>query len=161
LLSARRCFQDWCSFWPVFFRKILGFFFLGNISNLSIVSLILLAHRHVRESDHPNSQIPNEPTFEEEANGIIRTNSTKQLQIVDVIHHGRPNVPKSELAERLSKMYKTDAANCVLFGFRTAFGGGKSTGFALIYDDQSALKEFEPKYRLVRVRSLSSSLIDC
>eukprot|EP01127_Copromyxa_protea_P002899 TRINITY_DN1281_c0_g1_i1.p2 TRINITY_DN1281_c0_g1~~TRINITY_DN1281_c0_g1_i1.p2 ORF type:complete len:129 (+),score=42.42 TRINITY_DN1281_c0_g1_i1:78-464(+) len=74
----------------------------------------------------------------------------RRQMVVDVIHHGRPNVPKSELAERLSKMYKTDAANCVLFGFRTVFGGGKSTGFALIYDDQSSLKEFEPKYRLVR-----------
>ena len=31
------------------------------------------------------------------------------------------------------------------------FGGGKSTGFGLIYDDLKAAKQFEPKYRLVRV----------
>lgn len=33
------------------------------------------------------------------------------------------------------------------------FGGGKSTGFGLIYDDVKAAKQFEPKYRLIRVSS--------
>jgi hypothetical protein len=36
---------------------------------------------------------------------------------------------------------------------RPQFGGGKSTGFGLIYDDVKAAKQFEPKYRLIRVRS--------
>jgi small subunit ribosomal protein S24e len=34
---------------------------------------------------------------------------------------------------------------------RTQYGGGKSTGFALIYDSVEAMKKFEPYYRLVRV----------
>ena len=38
-----------------------------------------------------------------------------------------------------------------VFGFRTQYGGGKSTGFALIYDSHEALKKFEPHYRLVRI----------
>jgi hypothetical protein len=38
-----------------------------------------------------------------------------------------------------------------LFGFRTAFGGGKSTGFCLIYDNLEAAKKYEPKHRLARV----------
>jgi hypothetical protein len=38
-----------------------------------------------------------------------------------------------------------------VFGFRTQYGGGKSTGFALVYDSAEALKKFEPHYRLVRV----------
>ena len=38
----------------------------------------------------------------------------------------------------------------VLFGFRTQFGGGRSTGFGLIYDSVDAMKKFEPKHRLVR-----------
>jgi Ribosomal protein S24e len=46
----------------------------------------------------------------------------------------------------------------VSFGFRTHFGGGRSTGFALIYDDEASQKKFEPKHRLVRVRLLSLSL---
>ena len=33
------------------------------------------------------------------------------------------------------------------------FGGGKSTGFGLIYDTVDAAKKFEPKYRLIRVCS--------
>jgi ribosomal protein S24E len=37
-----------------------------------------------------------------------------------------------------------------VFGFKTHFGGGKSTGFALIYDSAEAMKKFEPRYRLVR-----------
>lgn len=39
----------------------------------------------------------------------------------------------------------------MVFGFRTQYGGGKSTGFALIYDSHEALKKFEPHYRLVRI----------
>ena len=39
----------------------------------------------------------------------------------------------------------------VCFGFRTAYGGSKSCGFALIYDTLDFLKKNEPKYRLKRV----------
>ena len=41
------------------------------------------------------------------------------------------------------------AETTFLFGFRTAFGGGKTTGFALIYDSVEDAKKFEPKHRLV------------
>lgn len=34
---------------------------------------------------------------------------------------------------------------------QTKFGGGRSTGFGLIYDDEASQKQFEPKHRLVRV----------
>ena len=49
--------------------------------------------------------------------------------IVDVIHPGRANVPKKELQEAIAGMYKGDAKLTLVFGFRTKFGGGKSTGF--------------------------------
>ena len=50
-------------------------------------------------------------------------------------------------------MYKVSEANRIItFGFRTDFGGGKSTGFALIYDSIEDAKKYEPKYRLARVR---------
>lgn len=74
--------------------------------------------------------------------------------IVDIIHPGRANVPKKELQEVVGGMYKTDSKLVVLFGFRTKFGGGKSTGFCLIYDTAEAMKKFEPKYRLVRMGEL-------
>ncbi|KAJ8522528.1 hypothetical protein ONZ45_g892 [Pleurotus djamor] len=70
--------------------------------------------------------------------------------VLDVLHPSRPNVSRDELAEKLAGMYKTDKARVVTFGFRTQFGGGRSTGFALIYDDEASQKKFEPRYRLVR-----------
>jgi len=70
--------------------------------------------------------------------------------VIDVLHPGRPNVPRSELAEKLAALYKTDKARVVTFGFKTQFGGGRSSGFALIYDDEGSQKKFEPRYRLVR-----------
>ena len=39
-----------------------------------------------------------------------------------------------------------------VYGFHHQFGGGKSSGFALIYDDAASAKHFEPKHRLARVR---------
>ena len=73
------------------------------------------------------------------------------FQIVDVLHPGRANVPKAELRKILAEMYKTTDDVIVCFGFRTAFGGGKSSGFALIYDSVDFLKKNEPKYRQARV----------
>jgi len=70
--------------------------------------------------------------------------------IVDVIHPGRANVPKKELQEVVGGMYKADPNLTVLFGFRTKFGGGKSTAFCLIYDNEEAIRKFEPKHRLIR-----------
>jgi small subunit ribosomal protein S24e len=70
--------------------------------------------------------------------------------VVDVLHPGRPNVSKAEIKDKLASMYNVRDANQVfVFGFRTNFGGGKSTGFGLIYDDLKAAQKFEPKYRCV------------
>ena len=71
--------------------------------------------------------------------------------VVDVLHPSRANVSKNELRDKIATMYKAPKEQVIVFGFRTQFGGGKSTGFALVYDSKEALK-FEPRYRLVRVR---------
>ena len=70
--------------------------------------------------------------------------------IVDIIHPGRASVPKSELQEVVGGMHKADAKLTTLFGFRTKFGGGKSTGFCLIYNDAKSMVKFEPKHRLIK-----------
>nr|ACG33565.1 40S ribosomal protein S24 [Zea mays] len=71
--------------------------------------------------------------------------------VLEVIHPGRANVSKAELKERLAKMYEVKDPNTIfVFKFRTHFGGGKSTGFGLIYDNLESAKKFEPKYRLIR-----------
>jgi small subunit ribosomal protein S24e len=78
--------------------------------------------------------------------------------VLDVLHPNRANVSRAELSEKLAAMYKADAARVVCFGFKTVFGGGRSTGFALIYDDEASQKKFEPRHRLVRVRPPRPSL---
>jgi small subunit ribosomal protein S24e len=45
------------------------------------------------------------------------------VQVTDVLHPGRPNVPKAELKEKLAKMYDVRDPNCIfVFGFRTQVG---------------------------------------
>ncbi|MCJ1409025.1 hypothetical protein MMC19_003102 [Ptychographa xylographoides] len=75
----------------------------------------------------------------------------RKQMVVDVLHPNRANVSKDELRSKLSELYKASKDQVSVFGFRTQFGGGKSTGFALIYDSPEAMKKFEPHYRLVRV----------
>ena len=78
--------------------------------------------------------------------------------MVDVIHPSRATPSKTEIREKLAKMYKTTPDVIFAFGFRTNFGGGKSTGFALVYDSLDYAKKFEPKYRLARVSTASFRL---
>jgi len=70
--------------------------------------------------------------------------------VVDVVHPGRANVSKTEVKTKLAELYKTNEDVIFTFGYRTQFGGGKSTGFACIYDSMDQAKKFEPKYRLQR-----------
>ncbi|OBZ79311.1 40S ribosomal protein S24-B [Grifola frondosa] len=76
--------------------------------------------------------------------------------IVDVLHPSRANVSKAELSEKLAAIYKADKARVITFGFKTHFGGGRSTGFALIYDDEASQRKFEPKYRLIRAGMMTA-----
>merc|ERR1712233_307734 len=74
----------------------------------------------------------------------------RRQMVVDVLHPGKATVSKADVREKLAKMYSCTADRCFTFGFKTQFGGGKSTGFALIYDTMDFAKKFEPKYRLLR-----------
>ncbi|KAH7110564.1 ribosomal protein L23/L15e core domain-containing protein [Dendryphion nanum] len=74
----------------------------------------------------------------------------RRQMVIDVLHPNRANVSKDELRGKLAELYKAKKDDISVFGFRTQFGGGKSTGFALIYESAEAMKKFEPHYRLVR-----------
>merc|ERR1711909_120763 len=74
----------------------------------------------------------------------------RRQMVVDVLHPNKATVAKTEIREKLAKMYKCTADRVFAFGFKTNFGGGKTTGFALIYDTLDFAKKFEPKYRLGR-----------
>uniref|UniRef100_A0A8D1RY39 Small ribosomal subunit protein eS24 n=2 Tax=Sus scrofa TaxID=9823 RepID=A0A8D1RY39_PIG len=73
----------------------------------------------------------------------------KQM-VIDVLHPGKATVPKTEIREKLAKMYKTTPDIIFVFGFRTHFCGGKATGFGLIYDSLDYAKKNEPKHSLAR-----------
>ncbi|KAL0487422.1 ribosomal protein S24, partial [Acrasis kona] len=75
---------------------------------------------------------------------------------VDILHPGKQSLTRDELKERVAKMYKVSDLNTIfLFGFRTQFGGGKSTGFGLIYDTVQDAKRVEPRFRLIRQKLLT------
>ncbi|CAD7693968.1 unnamed protein product [Nyctereutes procyonoides] len=75
----------------------------------------------------------------------------KQM-VIDVLH-----TRKTEIWEKLAKMYKTTpdvifVLPIFVFGFRTHFGGGKTTHFSsfMIYDSLDYTKKNEPKHKLAR-----------
>merc|ERR1740117_216786 len=80
-------------------------------------------------------------------NGLL---NRKQM-VVDVMHPGRANVSRTELQQVLAKNFSVnDEKTIFCFGFKTAFGGQKSTGFCLIYEPLEDAISSEPKYRLIR-----------
>jgi len=75
----------------------------------------------------------------------------RKQMVIDVLHPNRANVKKDELREILAKEFKAaDDKTVFVFGMRTAFGGQRSTGFAVIYDSLEDALDCEPKFRLVR-----------
>ncbi|XP_037653105.1 40S ribosomal protein S24-like [Choloepus didactylus] len=73
----------------------------------------------------------------------------KQM-VINVLHPGKATVPKTEIQEKLAKMYKTTPEVIFVSGFRTHFGDGKTTGFGMIYYSSDYAKKNEPKHRLAR-----------
>jgi small subunit ribosomal protein S24e len=71
--------------------------------------------------------------------------------LLDVYHEGKANVSQKELRELVSAKFHWEPKNIVLFGFKTVFGGNRSTGFVLAYDSQQYLVKYEPLYRLRRL----------
>ena len=95
--------------------------------------------------------------FQSEGTVTVRTRKymtnrllSRRQMVVDVLHPNRSSVPKTEIREKIAKMYKCTPDRVFAFGFKTNFGGGKSSGFALIYDTIDFAKKFETKYRLSR-----------
>ena len=51
-----------------------------------------------------------------------------------MIHPEMPNVKREAIKESLAKKFNTKAERISIFGLKTKFGGGRSSGFALIYN---------------------------
>lgn len=70
---------------------------------------------------------------------------------VEVLHPGTVCASKKEICEKLCAMYKVKDHSCAfVYGLKPQFGGGRTAGFGVIYDDIAKAKKFEPKHRLVR-----------
>jgi small subunit ribosomal protein S24e len=53
------------------------------------------------------------------------------------------NVPKKDIKDKLAKVLKVKEEVISIFGMKTKFGGGRSSGFALIYDSADARKKYD------------------
>merc|ERR1711977_779568 len=89
--------------------------------------------------------------------GTVTIRPLERRQMILDVHHPNLATPDKEmlkgmLAEYLSKAkgHKASANATVIFGMKPAFGGGKSSCFALVYDSVDAAKKHEPKHRLIQ-----------
>ena len=73
----------------------------------------------------------------------------KQVQ-VEMIHPDSANVSKQAIKDKLATLFKAKSEAISVFGLHSAFGGGRSTGFALIYDSLDARKKYDQKKLLKR-----------
>ncbi|ELW67664.1 40S ribosomal protein S24 [Tupaia chinensis] len=67
----------------------------------------------------------------------------RKQMVIDVLHPRKATVPKTEIREKLAKMYKTTPDVIFVFGFGTHFGGGKTTDLGMIYDSLDYAKKNE------------------
>ena len=70
--------------------------------------------------------------------------------ILDVFSGEHDNSSKKEIATEVSKKFKVPVDHVVIFGLHAKFGGGRTSGFGLIYNSKDALMKFEPKLRKLR-----------
>ncbi|EGR28205.1 hypothetical protein IMG5_181340 [Ichthyophthirius multifiliis] len=82
----------------------------------------------------------------------------RRQMVVDVLHPGEATVSRNKVKEILAKSLKVDDRNVVVYGFKTQFGGGKSTGFALVYENQQYLLKYESAARLRKLKILPAKI---
>ena len=65
------------------------------------------------------------------------------------------NVSKASIKSKLATLLKSKEEQIAVYGLKTKFGGGRTTGFALIYDSMDARKKLDGKCFKRRVSALS------
>jgi small subunit ribosomal protein S24e len=66
-----------------------------------------------------------------------------------VYHPEEKKLTKDHIRDFIRQKFKKQYVS--LFGVKKFFGGGRTKGFCLIYDNEDSMKKFEPRYRLRRV----------
>ena len=73
----------------------------------------------------------------------------KQI-VIELIHPDQGSVSKTAIKEKLAAMFKAKDESISVFGLHSKFGGGRSSGFACVYDDVDARKKCDTKSMLLR-----------
>eukprot|EP01084_Bolivina_argentea_P257879 434554_1 len=82
---------------------------------------------------------------------IVNKLLCRKQMVVDIRHQHLATPSRRLIRRKISSIYKVkDPHTIVLFGFKSKYGGGKTTGFCLIYDNFKSRKRFDYRYRLVR-----------
>mmetsp|Transcript_272 Transcript_272/g.383 ORF Transcript_272/g.383 Transcript_272/m.383 type:complete len:146 (+) Transcript_272:98-535(+) len=75
----------------------------------------------------------------------------RKQMVLDIRHQHLATPSRKLIRRKIQKMYKVkDAHSIVLFGFKSKYGGGKTKGFCLIYDNFRARKRYDYRHRLLR-----------
>jgi len=70
--------------------------------------------------------------------------------VVDLTHPGDKAPSRADIKDLVAKQCKANKDFVVIFGLHTKFGGGRTTGFGLIYNNKDAMVKVEPKHRLIK-----------
>lgn len=65
-----------------------------------------------------------------------------------MVHSELANVSQAQIKAQLATMFKAKEESISVVGLHTKFGGGRSSGMALIYDNLDAKKRYDSKMRL-------------
>jgi len=78
--------------------------------------------------------------------------SRKQMILDITLPPNKGTIPRKDVRAKVRELFKVADENTIsIFGFNNKFGGGKVSGFCLIYDTIDTLKKYEPNYRLTRI----------
>merc|ERR1712159_642093 len=99
----------------------------------------------------PNSNHMSDGKFICYARKIINNPLLQRKQVMmELIHPDQGNVSKTVLKDKIAGMFKAKPEAIAIFGLKSKFGGGRSSGFALIYDNLDARKKCDSKNNLRR-----------
>jgi small subunit ribosomal protein S24e len=70
--------------------------------------------------------------------------------VIDVFHPNVGKVTKEQIREQIQKKFKK--AQISLFGLKKIFGGGRTRGFGLVYDNEDSMKKYEPVHRIRKMQ---------
>jgi len=80
---------------------------------------------------------------------IVNYNFGRKQFAIDILHHGRSNLTKPEIQDKLKMIYGVkDLQTIFVDGFTTH--GACSTGYGLIYDTLELAKKYESNHRLAQ-----------